>query len=181
MAVARIVMQDWKDNFKIILENSQIAELLIGLYVDDGRSLQRLLVHGERFSEKDSKIVMMEDEKISDGINDRDRIELTKTEMLRAMNSVSTDLEFTMELCRDFADNMLPTLSFSLYASDNGISHTYFEKMMKNQTLVMSRSAISRNQIMNIISNELIRILEVTSTDASIEEKIRIIEKYTQH
>ena len=68
MAVARIVMQDWKDNFKIILENSQIAELLIGLYVDDGQSLQRLLVHGERFSEKDSKIVMMEDEKISDEI-----------------------------------------------------------------------------------------------------------------
>ena len=58
------------------------------------------------------------------------------------MNDVNKDLEFTMELCSDFIDKKLPTLSFSLYITDEGIQHTYFEKNMKNQTLVMERSAL---------------------------------------
>ena len=107
-------------------------------------------------------------------------IELTKTEMLKAMNDVSADLEFTMELCSDFKDMKLPTLSFSLYATDSGISHTYFEKVMKNQTLIVHRSALGQNQVMNIMSNELIRRLEVTSSDLEIDDKISIVDKYTQ-
>ena len=85
-----------------------------------------------------------------------DRIELTKREVLKAMNDINEDLEFTMELCSDFVDNKLPTLSFSLYAESDGLKHTYFEKLMKNQTLIVERSAISRQQLMNIMSNELI-------------------------
>ena len=51
---------------------------------------------------------------------------------------------------------------------------------MKNQTLVVARSALSRNQIMNIMSNELIRRLEVTSSDLSYKDRIEIIDKFTQ-
>ena len=124
--------------------------------------------------------MMIEEEKIADEEANRDRIELTKTEVLKAMNSVSVDLEFTMEICSDFEDNKLPTLSFSLYESEIGISHTYYEKAMKNQTLVMARSALSRHQLFNIMSNELIRRLEVISEDVDIGEKVRIVEQYTQ-
>ena len=47
MAVAKLVMQDWKDHYDQILENSGITELLTGLYVDDGRTFQRKLKWGE--------------------------------------------------------------------------------------------------------------------------------------
>ena len=41
MAVAKLVMQEWKDMFDKILESSDIKEYLSGLYVDDGRTYQR--------------------------------------------------------------------------------------------------------------------------------------------
>ena len=50
MAVAKLVMQEWKDMYDKILESSDIKEYLSGLYVDDGRTYQRKPKLGERFS-----------------------------------------------------------------------------------------------------------------------------------
>ena len=180
MAVARIVMQFWKDKFDCILKDSKIVELLSGLYVDDGRSIQRLLNFGERYCKLNRKIVSCEEKAIEDIDNNRDRAELTRTEMLKAMNDISEDLEFTMEICKDFPDMKLPTLSFSLYAGEKGLMHTYYEKLMKNQTLIVERSAIGKQQVMNIMSNELIRRLEVTSSDLEQSELNKIVDVYTQ-
>ena len=180
MAVARIVMQYWKDKFNFVLKNSNIEELLSGLYVDDGRSVQRLLSYGERYVH-DLKMFKVDDDKAIEDIDSEiDRVELTRIEVLKAMNDICEDLEFTMELDRDFEDNKLPTLSFTLYTNSEGLSHSYYEKSMKNQTLVMSRSALGRQQIMNIMSNELIRRLEVTSSDLDQCELNSIVDKYTQ-
>ena len=96
------------------------------------------------------------------------------------MNSVNKDLEFTMELCTDFEDSKLPTLSFSLYMGETGIEHTYFEKSMKNQVLVMERSALGRQQVMSIMTNEVRRRVEVIGDKVSQVEANEIIDKYTQ-
>ena len=40
-AVARLVMEEWKSDYDKIQLDSQITELLSGLYVDDGRSFHR--------------------------------------------------------------------------------------------------------------------------------------------
>jgi len=180
MAVARIVMQAWKDKFDIILKNSKIEELLSGLYVDDGRSFHRKLDFGERYDDVIEKFVVDEDSKKADIEAERSREEITRTEILRAMNSISKDLEFTMELCCDFGDMKLPTLSFALFAGKDGLESTYFEKSMRNQILVMERSAISRQQIMSIMSNELVRRLEVISVNLEQTEKDSIVNKYIQ-
>ena len=37
MAVARLVMQEWKDKYDLILKASDVEELMCGLYVNDGR------------------------------------------------------------------------------------------------------------------------------------------------
>ena len=95
--------------------------------------------------------------------------ELTRIEMLKAMNIVNEDLEFTMELCSDFENEKLPTLSFY------GLEHTYFEKSMRNQTLLMSRSSIGKQQLMSIMTNELRRRLEVIGTEVSQLEKMRLL------
>ena len=96
------------------------------------------------------------------------------------MNSISPDLELTMELCSDFEDNKLPTLSFSLFMGPEGMEHTYFEKQMKNQVLLVERSSISRNQLMSIMSNEMRRRLEVIGEKVPKEEKNKVVNKYIQ-
>ena len=110
MAVARLVMQNWKDQFNKILDESDIIELLSGLYVDDGRSLHRKLYYGERFCKLRKKFIVDDDLCIVDMIDEIDRIELTRKKILEAINSMNEDLQFTMELNTDFADNRLPTL-----------------------------------------------------------------------
>ena len=92
---------------------------------------------------------------------------------------INDDLEFTMELCKDFHDEKLPTLSFAIFAGKNGLKHTYYEKPMRNQILIMERSAISRQQIMSIMSNELVRRLEVISTGLDQTEIDEIVNKFT--
>ena len=160
MAVARIVMQHWKDYYDEILKKSDIVELLSGLYVDDGRTFHRKLYMGERFCEKEKRIIVDNERRIEDEKEGIKREEITRREILRAMNQVSQDLEFTMELCEDFPDRKLPTLSFSIFAANGFLKTTYFEKSMRNQTLVMERSAMGIQQKMSIMSNELIRRME---------------------
>ena len=175
MAVAKLVLQEWKDEYNNILAKSDITEYLSGLYIDDGRSHQRLLRRGERFNLNRNKFTFdeySEKEDIEAGISKED---LTRREVLKAMNSVNKDLEFTMELCSDFVDLKLPTLSFSLYMSDKGIEHTYYEKSMKNQILVMERSALSRQQIMRIMTNEVRRRVEVIGANVSQNEANEIM------
>ena len=95
-------MQDWKEQFDEVLKASDITELLSGLYIDDGRGLQRILEYGERFDEKQKKIIKCEEMKLEDIENDICWHELTRNEMLKAMNSINGDLQFTMEICKDF-------------------------------------------------------------------------------
>ena len=108
------------------------------------------------------KFAISEDKKLQDIESGVSREEITRKEVLVA----------TMELCSDFKDGRMPTLSFSLWQGVDKIEHSYFEKEMKNQTLLMSRTAMSKHQIMNIMSNELIRRLEMMDGCLSQKEKI---------
>ena len=79
---------------------------------------------GERFDSEQNKFTFDVDMEKKDRQEMVDRDELTRREVLLAMNSINSDIEFTMELCKDFDDLKLPTLSFSLYMTESGIEHT---------------------------------------------------------
>ena len=180
MAVARLVMQEWKEGFDMILEKSNIEDIMSGLYVDDGRGVQRILEYGERFIESEGVIKVVEDKEKEDKENNINRQELTRNEMLKAMNSVNTDLQFTMEICSDFEGERLPTLSFSIWQANDGLKHTYFEKTMRNQILLMERTSMSRQSLYSILSNELNRRLEVLDEKISKEEMVEVVDKFIQ-
>ena len=101
MAVSRLVMQEWKERYDEILKRSNIHEYLKGLYVDDGRSFQRKLMWGERFCKDQNKFTFDRDTAEKDENENVNRDELTRREILCAMNSVNSDLEFTMEFVHD--------------------------------------------------------------------------------
>ena len=106
----------------MILKKSNIVEFLSGLYVDDGRTFHRKLYLGERFCEKENCFKVIEEKKIEDEKNGIKREDITRREILKAMNQVNVDPEFTMELCDDFKDKKLPKLLFSLYVENGRIA-----------------------------------------------------------
>ena len=144
-------MQQWKDLYVKILMKSEIKELMKGLYVDDGRIMHRPLRLGERYDPEKEMFEVKDDEKVKDEAAQRCRHEITRIEVQKAMNSVSPDLRFTMELCKDFEGGRLPTLSFSLWQEEDGLKHTYFEKCMRNQILLVERTSMSRQSLMSIL------------------------------
>ena len=157
-----------------------MKKLLSGLYVDDGREVHRLLRLGERYVEEDNMFKVIADKEIEDIENSVTRAEITRREVQKAMNTVNDDLKFTMELCTDFPLNRLPTLSFSLWTDIHGIKHTYFEKAMKNQTLLLERTSMSRQSLYSILSNELRRRLETLDDELGPAQTVGVIDKYIQ-
>ena len=52
MAISRLIMQAWYEDFKKIIDASNIEELLSGIYVDDGREVLTKLQLGYRYNEE---------------------------------------------------------------------------------------------------------------------------------
>ena len=96
------------------------------------------------------------------------------------MNSISEDLKFTTETENDFSKNRLPTLSFEMWSEKEGLRHSYFEKGMRSQIMTMKRSSQSEQSKVSILVNELTRRFDVLDEKIEINEKIGIINHYTQ-
>ena len=139
-----------------------------------------MLERGERFVESENKFVVIDECKLADVESNRSKQDIIKVEVLKAMNSVNRDLKFTMEVCEDFEDMRLPTLSFSMLPDREGIRHSNFEKSMRNQTLLLERTSMSKQSLINILSNELSKRLEVIDVELDNEEVIAVVNKFIQ-
>ena len=139
MAVARLIMQSWYDEFTKILKENNIEEKLKGIYVDDGRGIMTKLPLGTRY-QKGEGFVHKDEWQQEDVEKGENREKLTEREVGRLMNEINPDLEFTTESERDFDNGRLPTLSFEMWSTANGIEHSYYEKPMRLQVLTMKRS-----------------------------------------
>ena len=99
-----------------------------------------------------------------------------------AMEAINPDLKFTVEIQEEYEDNKMPTLDFKSWLLRNGhLLHTYYEKPMKNQLLLMKRSAMATRQKYTILANELTRRLSNCHLEGTPHgEKERIIEEFTR-
>ena len=74
-------------------------------------------------------------------------------------------------------DCPLPTLDFSLKMEKNGqVTHTYFEKMMKNQKVLEKGSAMGKKQKYCILAEEVTRRLYNVEESQEGEEVEKILE-----
>ena len=177
MCAARMVMQSWARRYSMILLKACLRLPLMKGYVDDGRQGSTILRLGMRFDENKMEFVMdTELYKI-----DLERKEPPNMRMARicqpAMNAVNKNLKFTTEAPEEFPRNRLPTLDFVLWLVKGILYHSYFEKEMKSQFTIMRRSAMSEQQKMSILSNELVRRLSNIHRDVLQEE----IKEVTEH
>ena len=99
---------------------------------------------------------------------------------LEAMNAVNSDLTFTVETVHDFPNKRLATLDLEVDVVDNQIIYSYFQKTMKTPLVIDERSAMSDHQKFSILTNEVIRRMSNISEKISIEEKVQVINSFTQ-
>ena len=129
MCISRLVMQEWWEDFKGILDKSEIEYMLHAIYVDDGRIIIEKIKPGVRFCE-DEKLFRFRDEWLKEDIESNESaLKRTEREVAKAMNCISPDLVFTTETEYDFDNKRLPTLSFQMWSEREGIRHSYYEKI----------------------------------------------------
>ena len=168
-----------------ILLKADLNIPMLKSYVDDIRQICSLLRMGTRFKIETKQFEWKEDwekedQELNEGGESRDA-RMARI-CLPAMESINPDLKFTTEIQSDFQDNKIPTLDFKGWLLKNGhLMHTYFEKAMKNQILLMKRSAMATRQKYTILSNELTRRLSNCHIEGTtIQEKVRVVEDFTR-
>ena len=186
MAAARIVMSDWGEKMKSILETAGILIGMLKGYVDDVRNKSTCLKYGTRWDDNDKEFKITEDAKKEDMRLRVEQKETSNQRMMRvclpAINSINKDLVFTGEVPEDFEDSKLPTLDFFFWLTREGLlNHSYYQKAIKTPLVIMERSAMGNSQRFQILSNEMVRRLSNTNhEEPNTQEVLDIIETYTQ-
>ena len=184
-SASELVVQDWAEEYEQILVAAGLEVHLLAGYVDYGRQGTTELAPGMKFNEKDKKFQYNKEAELEDKTK-RQEGETPNQRMARlclpAMNSINSDLEFTVECADDYDDKMLPTLDFKLWQDKTGkINHSYYQKPIKTPLIIMSRSAAPQQQKIQVLSNELTRrLLNINRQENGQEEFDKIINQFTQ-
>jgi hypothetical protein len=171
MAGSRLVMQEWAEGYREVLDKSGVTRDAHKGYVDDGRQITDLMIRGSRYEKSRKRFIWREDWESEDELeNLPDEVRMGRI-CLEAMNDVSPDLTFTVETVHDFDNKRLATLDFEAEVVDcqtHGcpqIIYSYFEKSMKTSLVIAEASAMGEHQKFSILTNEVIRRLSNTSKD----------------
>ena len=86
-----------------------------------------------------------------------------------------------METGEDFTSGWLPTLDTDIRISpQNIVDYKFYEKPMSSNMTVQKGSAMEENAKIKTLSNDLTRRLLNTSVRLGMEEKIKVIDAYSQ-
>ena len=69
-----------------------------------------------------------------------------------AINQINPDLKFTVETEIDYVEKRLPSLDFYMWVERGLILHSYYEKPMRTQIVLMKKSSMGMQQKMDILS-----------------------------
>ena len=178
MAVARLVMGEWGEKMKAILTDADIKIFLSGLFVDDCRYLTSSLPDGVRWSQDEKKFVFRKEWKSEDCLQNKNQ--RTSQELCHAMNSIYSNIKFTIETESDFSNKRLPTLDFDLWVEEgNYLRYSFYEKPMKNPFCIMQQSAMSNKTKIQILSQDLVRRMLNVGDNVSQDERNKIVDDYT--
>ena len=87
--------------------------------------------------------------------------DVTFREVLAALKSVSSHLDFTTERPDDFADHWVPTLDFKIGQDheNNRYTHNFYEKPMNSKWVLPAISSMDPSTKRQILANDLVRRL----------------------
>ena len=175
--MARLVMQMWDSKWLERLAELRIMIELAMRYMDDGRAFLYAIKAGWRWVDGDLKFCRRWE------IEDQD---LTPTE--RTMNilhgtmmGLENFLNFTMETHENFDSGWLPTLDTDIRVTEqNIVDYNFYEKPMASNMCIQKKSAMEENSKMKTLANDLTRRLLNTSERLSMDERIKVVDDYSQ-
>ena len=149
--------------------------------MDDIRQATSEIKHGVRYCIKEEKFIYKDEWEREDRENGESDTRRMSNGCRKAMCSIYSNLNFTMEIHEDFENLRLPTLDFELFVHEGKeIRHSYYEKPMNTPYVIMERSAISEQSKISILANDLIRRLSNVGENIFDEEKYKVIDHYTE-
>ena len=95
------------------------------------------------------------------------------------MNSLYSNLHFTMETGEDFENGRLPTLDTQLWIEDGRIMYKYYEKPMAAKTVIHKQSALAENSKMASLSQEMVRRMKTTSERIPMKERVQVVDDFS--
>ena len=97
------------------------------------------------------------------------------------MGGIVDCLEFTVESQEDFADSWLPTLDINIQIdSGNMVNYRFYEKPSISQVCLQKGTALSRNSLVQSLSEDTKRRMMNSSSRVPDSERIRVIDKWAQ-
>ena len=173
--LASLIMKLWDRAWVELLDREDIQIFDHFRYVDDIRDFLRPLLHGVRWHEGhfEFREVWAQEDRESD-VSDQQR---TSTELVAAMSSLVTYLDFESENPEMFDKRRLPTLDTEIWYDEkqNKVKFSFFEKTTCPNRVLQKQTALSETCIRASLTQEVVRRLRNCSTDLPQKEKQEIL------
>ena len=165
--VANLFMVWWDRELKLRLQTEKITLQLYSRYVDDGNIVvQRPVELLDNTNEEAEKIIMGSVKRIANSIHD----------------SIVVKVDFPSL----HTNHRLPILDTDMWIQEvevNGVKkhqilYSYYEKEMASKYLIHSNSALPQKSKMNILVNELLRVMRTTSLRVDETQKIKNVQHF---
>ena len=88
----------------------------------------------------------------------------TMETICKVANHIEPMIQFTYDIPMSYQDSKLPVLDVKIWLDNNGEAYyEFFEKLTKNDKVILASSAIPRRQKISILTAEAVRRLRNTS------------------
>ena len=179
-SLAALVMKIWDIAWLSLLKKEGIWFLEYLRYVDDCWLFLRPILEGWRWCE--SKFCFKEEWREDDllsGLTDQER---TMRELVKAMDSLLSFIQFEGECSDMFGDNRLPTLDTAIWycESSNQVMFSFFEKPTCPQTVIQKDTALNESSVRATLVQEVIRRMKNCSLNLPMAEKQEILSVFSQ-
>ena len=130
-----IKLEDLEEIFNNSKETYSTVLIDLSNFLDDDRPTVSTFKKGTKFDPDSRRFIEDEEKKMRDIDEGLSGKEITSRELLKALNSLSENLEFTVEKDDDFESGWLPTLDFEMKfcTESNKILYRYYQKPMKTK------------------------------------------------
>ena len=175
--IAQLIMIWWDRTFKLRLNELDVKFDLIERFIDDINAIFDILKPGTEY--KDGKIVynpekVEEDSKLPD---DKRTMEIVK----KIANDIEGMIKMTVDVPSNYEDEKLPVLDTKVWLNKrNQLLYSFYEKPMKNRSVISKNSALPMKQKITIQTQEVFRRLHNTKYDLDEEIRDEILSKFME-
>ena len=192
--VARVVMGEWDMSLNRLMKENKMTTWMISRYVDDVTAVVTALRRGVRWDRQQQRLAFCKRWELEDLKENPSPTKKTMEVLKDMMNSIYRNIQVTVEIPENFADNKLPVLDFKCWVEDNvsylkgshkkiksrKILYTFFEKTMSSKFAIMQNSALPIKTKVSSLSNDLVRRMKNVSEHLDIETRVGVVNSFTQ-